>query len=129
MAPFAIYLYGPQLGPQLGPLPTGFEQAAERLAATERLHFEPDGSFVWSGIEGKSRWQLDGMVYDFAGRVQYLDLKGACPRWAWHRLLETFAGSPAAQVTVLRLPEQRRVSVAQFEKEIWGKPSQPGALA
>lgn len=125
MSPFAIYLYGPQFGP----LPSRFDEVAERLAATERLHFEPDGSFVWSGTAGETRWQLDGMVYDSAGRIQYLDLKGACPRPVWHRLLEICAGGSAADVSVLQLPAQRRVGGEEFEKEIWGKPVQPGSLA
>lgn len=121
MSPFAIYLYGPQLGP----LMSSFDEAAGRLAAIDRLYFEMDGSFLWSGGVSESRWQLDGMVYDAGGRIQYVDLKGYCPLAAWHHLLEIFALSEAATITVLRLPEQRRISRPQFEEEIWGMASRP----
>lgn len=125
MSPFAIYLYGPQLGP----LSSSFDDAAERLSAIDRLYFEMDGSFVWTGTAGENRWQLDGMIYDRGGRIQYVDVKGNCPRQVWHQLLEIFAGRATAAITVLRLPEQRRISGRSFEEEIWGNLSQSGALA
>lgn len=125
MSPFAIYLYGPQLSP----LPSRFDEAAERLRGLDRLHFEMDGSFVWRGTAGEDRWQLDGMIYDSGDRIQYVDLKGECPGEAWHRLREIFAGGPRAAISVLRLPEQRRISGEEFEEEIWGKPSQSAPLA
>jgi hypothetical protein len=77
-----------------------FEQLIERLSELPRMFCELDGSFVWrgelavptgNGSEGSSpdlptslinisdqpmHWQIDGMIYDTAGRVCRLELKG-----------------------------------------------------
>ena len=71
------------------PFTVSFEEAAERLGRLERLYFEPDGSFVWVGAASgdRSAWQLDGVLYDRAGRLQYVELKGTCPPDAFAELL------------------------------------------
>lgn len=123
--PFAIYLYGAATGP----LPIPFEEAAERLAAMGRLHFEWDGSFVWRGTANGAVWQIDGMIYDLGEQIQYVDLKGCCPREHWNELLEVFtAGDPEA-ISILRLPDRRPLGRNQFEKETWEKSSPPDPLA
>ena len=71
-----------------GSLGVSFEDAAESLSGLARLYFEPDGSFVWVGDEGRggSSWQFDGVLYDRAGRLQYVELKGDGPLAAWQQL-------------------------------------------
>ena len=71
------------------PFAVSFEEAAERLERLARLYFEPDGSFVWVGSAADDRpaWQLDGVLYDRAGRLQYVELKGTCPPAAFAQLL------------------------------------------
>jgi hypothetical protein len=79
-----------------------FEQVVDRLACLPRMFVEPDGSFVWRGSidadaayqnltpsgHRSTTWQLDGMLYDRAGRVLRVELQGTCPRSAWLQLLE-----------------------------------------
>jgi hypothetical protein len=78
------------------PLPVTFEAAGEGLAALPRLYFEPDGSFVWVADDGAG-WQVDGVLYDRAGRLLYAELKGRCPAARFDQLLACL-GWPAAQL-------------------------------
>jgi hypothetical protein len=65
-----------------------WEDAAERLERMPRMIFEPDGSFVISGNdETGRRWQVDGHLFDFAGRLQRVELRGECPPAAFDDLL------------------------------------------
>jgi hypothetical protein len=54
-----------------------FEEASEALAALPRMFIEPDGAFVWVSTS-EPAWQLDGVLYDGAGRLWYVELKGRC---------------------------------------------------
>ncbi len=99
-------------------LPVSFEQAAEQLERFERLHFEYDGSFVWSGVSDGS-WQLDGMLYDYGGRLQRVELQGCCPLMEWRKLLSAFA--PSNQLLLVHwLDEQCFVSVETLEQR-WSR--------
>ncbi|MCY2975176.1 MAG: divalent-cation tolerance protein CutA [Planctomycetota bacterium] len=73
------------------PLRISFEAIADQLTPWPGMYFEMDGSFVWVSTErdpaGVARWQLDGMIYDRAGTVQYVELKGRCDRNAWTKLV------------------------------------------
>ncbi|MBA4019919.1 MAG: hypothetical protein C0483_22360 [Pirellula sp.] len=83
-------------GDEVGPgFNVTFEAVGERLAAKERLYFEPDGSFVWVASAGEQPWQLDGLLADRADRLLYVELKGTCPRSAFEELLSVI-GRPAA---------------------------------
>jgi hypothetical protein len=64
-----------------------WEDAAANLERLPRMIFEPDGSFVVSGNDTIGRWQVDGHLFDFAGRLQRLELHGSCPRAAFDELL------------------------------------------
>ena len=77
------------------PFPTTFEEFAEQVRDWRGLYFEMDGSFVWTGsheTDGRI-WQLDGMLYDADGKIQYLELKGTCPRKDWLDLLHALTPS------------------------------------
>lgn len=50
-----------------------FEQALTALERLERLFAEPDGSFVWRPGEGR---QIDGLLFDRANRLAYVELRG-----------------------------------------------------
>lgn len=69
-------------------LAVSFEEVGEALSRLERMFFEPDGSFVWVGLEPEL-WQLDGNLYDRAGQVVQLELKGRCPPEAFDLVLQT----------------------------------------
>jgi hypothetical protein len=98
---FHVYIYGPDGGP----LPSRFEDVCQRLDQVDRLHMELDGSFVWVG----PNWQLDGMIYDHADQIRYVDLKGHCPHQRWNTLLnwltnplDNQTAQPTAQPTAPR---------------------------
>jgi hypothetical protein len=117
MTPFHLYLYGPARGP----LPSSFEQAESRLRQLPLLHFEPDGSFVWTRDSG--RQQIDGMLYDAAGQIQYCVLQGRCTVETWKTLLKAIAGeSQAGGLEVLRLPDRRLQDLQTFETELSATP-------
>lgn len=71
-----------------------FEEFADSLSKWPGMYFEMDGSFVWVppiperdsvnlGIASGCRQQIDGMVYDRNGRIEYLDLKGTASLQSW----------------------------------------------
>ena len=113
MTPFHLYLYGPFRGP----IETSFEQAAQRLQQLPRLHFEPDGSFVWNRDSG--RQQVFGMVYDAAGKVRYCDLQGHCDRQTWKELCQAITGDQCGDLQVMMLPDQRLQDLQSFEETLW----------
>ena len=40
------------------PMPTGFDEALERLSGLERMYAEPDGSFVWTSPREGLCWRI-----------------------------------------------------------------------
>jgi hypothetical protein len=75
------------------PFAKSFEAASEALLALERMFLEPDGSFVWVSAAKERPWQLDGVLYDRAERLLYVDLKGACTPDDFDRLLTALGWS------------------------------------
>jgi hypothetical protein len=67
-----------------------FEEAANALAALERMYCEPDGSFVWVSARADEPWQVDGNLYDRNERLLFVDAKGTCPVAEFDRLLRCF---------------------------------------
>lgn len=122
-ANFHVYLYGADGGP----LTSRFEEVAERLSDLPRLFFEPDGSLVWVGAD----WQIDGMLYDRGGILQYADLKGSAQRQPWRRLIERIVypehpalpGQSLPAASVLWLPDRRLHDLQTFETLLWGEPT------
>lgn len=98
------------------PFAVSFEEAYAAMEQLPRMFIEPDGSFVWVSSQGETvPWQLDGALYDRAGRLLYVDLKGECPPEAWDKLLACFGAPPQAvmaqlvrQAVFLDEPEFRR---------------------
>ena len=76
-------------------LEKSFEQAASALEELPRMFFEPDGSFVWVSSLETIPWQLDGCLYDRQNRLQYVELKGTCPREIFQQLLVAIGCVPA----------------------------------
>ena len=113
MNEFHVYLYGPAKGP----IESSFESAEMRLTELPRLYFEPDGSFVWALDQG--RQQVFGMIYDAAGRIQYIELRGSCEKVTWRQLIGAATGSHSTDYLVLKLPEQRLQELQDFELEHW----------
>lgn len=85
---FRIYVYGPDEGP----IDNSFESAEQLLVDSVGVYFEPDGSFAWSGsVTGE---QVFGMLYDAAGRLQYVELQGNVTRQSLRRILHSIVGTP-----------------------------------
>lgn len=112
VAEFHLYLYGPNRSP----LATSFEAAAQRLERLERLHFEPDGSFVWARRQGLE--QVFGMLYDAGGQLQYVDLRGRCRRETFAELIAAISGS-LGEMSVVQLPEGSLQDLQSFESNLW----------
>ncbi len=103
------------------PLPLSFEQAQSRLEALPRLHFEPDGSFVWAG----ANYQVFGMLYDAAGLLQYVELRGECPLAIWRQLVNCMLDEPSIReirrpggkstISVMTLPQRQWQELQRFE--------------
>lgn len=64
-----------------------FEETAAALKLLPRMFCEEDGSFVWVSSAGEPAWQVDGNLYDRAGKLLFVDLKGRCPSEQFDRLL------------------------------------------
>jgi len=110
---------------------------ADSLAQLPRLYFEPDGSLVWSGQD----WQIDGMLYDRDGVVQYADLKGYAPHDRWSELCQRIlqptrppqVGADGATrndwtwqlATVLSIAERSLHDLQTFEEITWGPSAKP----
>lgn len=69
------------------PFACTFEETAAVLEQNPRVHFELDGSFVWGEGVDAERWQIDGHLFDRAGKLLYVHLKGTCPAEVFDRLL------------------------------------------
>ena len=95
------------------PFACTWEQAAERLQRLPRMIFEPDGSWIHSGGAGPDRWQVDGHLFDFAGRLHRVELHGCCPEESLDKLLRCF-GWPEQEVVFEQVRAGVRLTEAQF---------------
>lgn len=92
-----------------------FEEVAAELERLPRLYFEPDGSIVWVSSDPADRWQLDGMLYDRAGRVLHLELKGTCSASALDQVLAAL-GRPYENVIFQLVREAVFLDDAAFRR-------------
>jgi hypothetical protein len=82
-----------QIHPVVGKqLPISFEALAEQLGERPGMYFEMDGSFVWVDHESVPPGQMDGMVYDLNGKLEYVELKGAFNAQQWGVLCSAVCG-------------------------------------
>lgn len=104
--------------------PSSFEEVAERLQQFDRMYFEYDGSFVWTGRsdeeDSRVTWQLDGMLYDYGGRLQRVELLGACPLPQWQELMR--AVTPLPETLLIHLIEQHCFVPAEALERLWSSP-------
>ena len=101
------------------PFTCSWEQAAAALESLSRMIFEPDGSWVWSGGIGDKRWQIDGHLFDFAGRLHRVELHGACPAEAFDQLLTCF-GWPEVPIEIELVREGIRLDLPDYLNRISG---------
>ena len=79
-----------------------FEEAAERLQRLPRMFLEPDGSFVWVSPAAEPAWQLDGVLYDRNGHLQFIDVRGEFTAESLAAFLEAIAGSQPVMFQLAR---------------------------
>jgi hypothetical protein len=79
-----------------------FEHAYETLARLPRMFIEQDGSFVWVSASGESKWQVDGNLYDRAGLLIFVDLKGFCPANRFDEVISAFRGPTPLMFQLVR---------------------------
>ena len=90
-----------------------WEDAATALEAMPRMIFEPDGSFVVSGGVRETRWQVDGHLFDFAGKLHRLELHGECPAESFDALLRA-VGWPNQAIRFELVREGTTVNESEF---------------
>lgn len=98
------------------PFDISFEDAAEALSELDRLFLEPDGSFVWVSPAGDLAWQLDGVLYDRAGHLLYVELKGTCHEQPFDRFLSAL-GWPRTTVMFQLVRAAVFLDEAQFRRQ------------
>ncbi|MCC6493210.1 MAG: hypothetical protein IT424_09330 [Pirellulales bacterium] len=96
-------------------LPVSFEQAVEALNKLPRLDSEPDGFFVIAGEHLGRRWQVDGHLFDFGGRLHRMEIHGQCPPDAFDDLLRT-VGWPTAPLAFELVMEGVVLSEGEFRR-------------
>ncbi len=76
--------------------PPTFEEVYDRLSKKPNVFVELDGSFVWRASKGvlhdAEASQLDGMLYDRADRMEYVEIKGRCDKQTWIDFVTTLVG-------------------------------------
>jgi len=108
-----------------------WEDAATALEQIPRMIFELDGSFVVSGDVDQSeragasppssaasaRWQVDGHLFDFAGRLHRFELHGDCPPIAFDELLRC-VGWPRQPLVFEMVREGVTVDEQEFRQRV-----------
>jgi hypothetical protein len=97
------------------PFTCTWEEVATALETLPRMIFEPDGSWIWSGGVGRDRWQVDGHLFDFAGRLHRVELHGECPPEAFDQLLRCI-GWPDTTLLFEQVREGVRLDEAEFRR-------------
>ena len=124
MKPLHIHVL-PQSGQRFS---QSMESFAEAVSSWPGMYFEMDGSFVWvpESTLGTQRSQIDGMIYDRNGFIEYVDLKGSATEVCWLEVFIAILGQPAttapeefdSRLRVHTVAFGAYLSVSQFLKTI-----------
>jgi hypothetical protein len=98
------------------PFGISFEQVQAGLEELPGMFFEPDGSFFWGVGVGEQRWQLNGELYDRAGCLQYVDLRGCCTLAALEQIFACLGGAGQKRMYQLR---QHALFLAEDDFREW----------
>ena len=90
-----------------------FEDLISALDAEPRIHAELDGSFVFR--DESSGIQVDGMIYDLKGQIQYVELLGTCDWSAWRWLIDLLHCQRPLAYTLQDLSTGQVLSATEFE--------------
>ena len=92
-----------------------FDRCAEMLATLPRMFLEPDGSFVWTGEQDGTAWQVDGVLYDQGPHLAYAEVSGRAPPDEFDQMLAAF-GWPAAPLMFQLTSAGVFISEAEFRR-------------
>jgi hypothetical protein len=113
-----------------------WEDAAATLHQLPRMIFEPDGSFVVTGAraepppasrvvpdpgQSSTPWQVDGHLFDFAGRLHRVELRGECPQDVFDELLRC-VGWPAQPLVFEMMREGVTLDEREFRERAGASP-------
>ena len=99
-----------------------FEEFIQAVSDWDGMFAELDGSWVWVFHHDHKRYQLDGMVYDQAGKIEYVEVKGNSNREAWERICNLLLAD------FQRTGEDayaRHLRVHDIEQQCWRSPDDP----
>ena len=102
IAAINLIISGERSDDRFAPLDATWEACLEKLAELPAMFCEPDGSFLWVTCDHPRR-QVEGVVYDAAGQVQYVECWGECDASQWRQLVSAVSGSS----TVVSLRDRR----------------------
>jgi hypothetical protein len=89
-----------------------YEELSDRLNRIDRLHLEPDGSFVWvNAVDVKQR--INGQITDNGKRVMFIEMRGCCVRSGMEPIVRQL-GWPEVAVSFQLQPEALLVDGEQF---------------
>ena len=120
--PFAVLDLPP--GSLSSPLGVSFESVGEQLASQPRCFFEPDGSFTWPGETDGVAWQIDGMLFDLAGAIRYVELKLSGQGAPLDFVLSSL-GWPAAPLAFTLVREGVALAEPEFRRYAASLPAMP----
>jgi len=80
-------------------LPQSFEGLVAALSDLPGMVFEMDGSFVWVDHQRHPPRQMDAMVYDRDGRLEYIEVKGDCNLEQWQTLCQAICSREISEGT------------------------------
>ncbi len=104
----------------LEPLDVSFEDLVAKLAGFPRMFVEMDGSFVWRGEFDNHVWQIDGLIHDQSGNVQYVEVKGTATWDAWVEFSNLLVEQ--RDRLVVNLVDRGVVTwVSEIERILWGR--------
>jgi len=106
-------------------IPVSFETALAAMERLPRMFIEPDGSFVWVAQQGEPTWQVDGLLFDRAGQLVYVELKGTCPTERLDLLLAAL-GWPTVTLVFQLVREAMFLDEASFRAWTWEKEDDGG---
>lgn len=118
-----------------------FEALAEDIAHWSGMYFEMDGSFVWvdhssrtSAVPDAPKQQMDGMVYDRDGAIEYIEIKGTPSRFQWQSFLQALledsnessdiGGSDVSiELSDLLTERANRLRIYDVRQGVWVRPT------
>ncbi|QDU58989.1 hypothetical protein [Aeoliella mucimassa] len=97
-------------------LPVRFEEVQQRLLKIDRMDIEPDGYFLVAGGEQQGcRWQIDGHLFEYHGKMHRVEMHGSCSEEKLDELLSCF-GWPECPMVFQLVHEGVTLSESDFRK-------------